>query len=154
MVATAFAVASVLWTDVETTLSFTRWNSPGWELGNVGWCVWAVLLIYATTNGVNLTDGLDGLAAGSAILAFSCLMAIGFWAFRHFDQYQINHALDLAVAAAAMVGALRGLPLVERGAGPHLHGRHRRAGHRRRGGVARPHAQRAAAAASSSAPST
>ena len=39
----AFAVATVLWTDVETTLSFTRWNSPGWELGEVGWCAWAVL---------------------------------------------------------------------------------------------------------------
>lgn len=108
VVATGFAVGSVLWTDVETTLSFTRWNSPGWELGSVGWCVWAVLLIYATTNGVNFTDGLDGLAAGSAILAFSCLMAIGFWAFRHFEQYQINHALDIAVAAAAMVGACAG----------------------------------------------
>ena len=107
-VATAFAVATVLWTDVETTLSFTRWNSPGWELGNTGWCVWAVLLIYATTNGVNLTDGLDGLAAGSAILVFSCLMAIGFWGFRHFDTYQINHALDIAVVAAAMVGACAG----------------------------------------------
>jgi phospho-N-acetylmuramoyl-pentapeptide-transferase len=108
LVAGGFAVASVLWTDVETTLSFTRYNSPGWELGNVGWCIWAVLLIYATTNGVNLTDGLDGLAAGSAVLAFSCLMAIGFWAFRHFDQYQVNHALDLAIAAAAMVGACAG----------------------------------------------
>jgi len=108
LVAMAFAVATVLWTDVETTLSFTRWNSPGWELGNAGWCVWAVLLIYATTNGVNLTDGLDGLAAGSSILVFSCLMAIGFWAFRHFDTYQINHALDIAVVAAAMVGACAG----------------------------------------------
>jgi phospho-N-acetylmuramoyl-pentapeptide-transferase len=108
LVATGFAVASVLWTDVETTLSFTRYNSPGWELGNVGWCAWAVLLIYATTNGVNLADGLDGLAAGSAVLAFSCLMAIGFWAFRHYDQYQVNHALDLAIVAAAMVGACAG----------------------------------------------
>jgi len=107
-VAAGFAVSAVLWTDVETTLSFTRWNSPGWELGNVGWCAWAVLLIYATTNGVNLTDGLDGLAAGSSILVFSCLMAIGFWAFRHFEQYQINHALDIAIAAAAMVGACAG----------------------------------------------
>ena len=63
---------------------------------NVGWCAWAVLLIYATTNGVNLSDGLDGLAAGSATLAFSCLMAIGFWAFRHPETYHVNHALDLA----------------------------------------------------------
>ena len=41
VVAIAFAVATVLWTDVETTLSFTRWHSPGWDLGNTGWCVWA-----------------------------------------------------------------------------------------------------------------
>ncbi len=81
LVAVGFAVSTVLWlTDVETTLSFTRWNVPGWELGAVGWCVWAVLLIYATSNGVNLTDGLDGLAAGSSIFVFSCLMVIGFWA--------------------------------------------------------------------------
>jgi len=108
VVAVGFSVTTVLWTDVETTLSFTRWNSPGWELGNVGWCVWAVLLIYATTNGVNLSDGLDGLAAGSAIFGFSCLTVIGFWAFRNVDTYQINHALDLAVVAAAMVGACAG----------------------------------------------
>jgi len=108
VVAIAFVVTTVLWTDVETTLSFTRWNSPGWELGTTGWCVWGVLLIYATTNGVNLTDGLDGLAAGSSIFAFSCLMVIGFWAFRHFGTYRINHALDLAVVAAAMVGACAG----------------------------------------------
>ena len=108
VVAIAFSVTTVLWTDVETTLSFTRWNTPGWELGQWGWCVWAVLLIYATTNGVNLTDGLDGLAAGASIFVFTCLMVVGFWAFRHFDTYQINHALDIAVVAAAMVGACAG----------------------------------------------
>ena len=108
VVGVGFAVATVLWTDVETTVSFTRWNSPGWQLGGPGWCVWAVLLLYATTNGVNLTDGLDGLAAGSAVLVFSCLTVVGFWAFRNFDTYQVNHALDIAVAAAAMVGACAG----------------------------------------------
>jgi phospho-N-acetylmuramoyl-pentapeptide-transferase len=108
VVAVGFAVATVTLTDVETTLSFTRWNSPGWQLGPVGWCIWAVVLIYATTNGVNLTDGLDGLAAGSSLYAFVCLMVIGFWGFRHFDQYHINHALDLAIVAAAMVGACAG----------------------------------------------
>jgi phospho-N-acetylmuramoyl-pentapeptide-transferase len=108
VVATVFATTTVAWTDVETTLSFTRWNTPGWELGTVGWCIWAVLLIYATSNGVNLTDGLDGLAAGSSIFVFSSLMVIGFWGFRYFDLYQINHALDLAVVAAAMTGACAG----------------------------------------------
>ncbi len=108
VVAVAFAIATLLWTDVETTLSFTRFDRPGWELGSIGWCVWAVLLIYATTNGVNLTDGLDGLAAGSATLVFSCLMAIGFWALRHPETYHVAHALDLAIVAAAMVGACAG----------------------------------------------
>jgi phospho-N-acetylmuramoyl-pentapeptide-transferase len=107
-VALAFSIATVLWTDVETTLSFTRFSSPGLELGTAGWCAWAVLLIYATANGVNLSDGLDGLAAGSSIFVFSCLMVIGFWAFRHADFYEINHALDIAVVAAAMLGASAG----------------------------------------------
>ena len=108
VVAATFAVLTVRLTHVHTTLSFTRWNSPGIELHSFGWCVWAVLLVYATTNGVNLSDGLDGLAAGSAILAFSCLMGIGFWTFRHGPIYQIDHALDLAVVAAAMIGACLG----------------------------------------------
>jgi phospho-N-acetylmuramoyl-pentapeptide-transferase len=108
VVAVGFGVAALAWTDVETTVSFTRWNEPGWDLGNVGWLVLAVLLIAGTTNAVNLTDGLDGLAAGSALYAFGAMTVIGFWAFRHPDVYQIDHALDLAVIAAAMVGATIG----------------------------------------------
>ncbi len=108
LVAIAFAVSVVLATDIETTLSFTRWDRPGLEMGPATWCAWAVMVIYATTNGVNLTDGLDGLAAGSAIFVFSALMVIAFWAFRHPEVYRVNHALDLAVVAAAMVGACAG----------------------------------------------
>jgi phospho-N-acetylmuramoyl-pentapeptide-transferase len=108
IVGIGFVVATVLWTDVETTLSFTRWNSPGIHLGPVGWCVWGVFLIAAMSNGVNLADGLDGLAAGSAIYAFIAYTVIAFWGFRHFEVYHINHALDLAVVAAAMLGAITG----------------------------------------------
>jgi len=108
VVAIGFAVACVRWTDVETTLSFTRWSEPGWDLGEVGWVIWAVLLILGTTNAVNLTDGLDGLAAGSAIYAFLTLTVIAFWAFRHPEIYAVHHALDLAVIAVAMVGGITG----------------------------------------------
>ena len=108
VVAIVFAVGCVAWTDVETTVSFTRWNSPGWELTDVGWVVFAVLLIAGTTNAVNLTDGLDGLAAGSSIYAFLFMTIVAFWAFRHESVYEINHALDLAVIAAAMVGGITG----------------------------------------------
>jgi phospho-N-acetylmuramoyl-pentapeptide-transferase len=108
VVAVGFAVACVAWTDVETTLSFTRWNYPGWNLTDIGWIILAVLLIAGTTNAVNLTDGLDGLAAGSSIYAFITLTVVAFWAFRHPADYQIAGALDLAVSSAAMVGAILG----------------------------------------------
>jgi phospho-N-acetylmuramoyl-pentapeptide-transferase len=108
IVAISFAVLCVTVTDVHTTLSFTRFNSLDVELRPLGWVVWAVFVIIAITNAVNLTDGLDGLAAGSAIYAFICYMVIGFWMFRHLDLYQIDHAYDLAVCAAAMAGACAG----------------------------------------------
>jgi phospho-N-acetylmuramoyl-pentapeptide-transferase len=98
----------VAWTDQETTVSFTRWDQPGWNLTSVGWVLLAVLLIAATTNAVNLTDGLDGLAAGSSIYAFITMTVVAFWAFRHPSVYEVNHALDLAVIAAAMVGGITG----------------------------------------------
>ena len=64
IVAITFAIVSVTWLKVDTHLSFTRFNSLGLQLGNVGWVVLAVLLIVGTTNAVNLTDGLDGLGGG------------------------------------------------------------------------------------------
>ncbi len=108
LVALGFAVACVAWTDQETTVSFTRWDQPGWNLTSVGWVVLAVLLIAGTTNAVNLTDGLDGLAAGSSIYAFITMTVVAFWAFRHPEVYEVNHALDLAVISAAMVGGITG----------------------------------------------
>ena len=48
--------------------------------------VWATLVIVAVANAVNLTDGLDGLAAGSATFCFACLAIIGYWQFRHYPD--------------------------------------------------------------------
>jgi phospho-N-acetylmuramoyl-pentapeptide-transferase len=107
-VSITFAVLMVTLTDVHTELSFTRWNSIGIDLGPVGWCVWAVLLMVATSNGVNLTDGLDGLAAGSSIFAFATFTAIAFWMFGNPEIYDVDHALDLAVIAAGALGACAG----------------------------------------------
>jgi phospho-N-acetylmuramoyl-pentapeptide-transferase len=106
-VAIAFAMVTVVFTSVHTELSFTRFDFFDIDLHPVGWVLWAVLMILAVTNGVNLTDGLDGLAAGSSIFAFAAYVVIGFWAFRN-PGYQVEHALDLAVVAAAMVGAVAG----------------------------------------------
>jgi UDP-N-acetylmuramoylalanine--D-glutamate ligase len=117
VVAAGFAVLAVIHTPVSTDLSFTRAGSIGIDLGQVGWCVWAVLLIVGTTNAVNLTDGLDGLAGGSAAVAFTAFIVIGFWGFRHGLDYGVPHALDLAVIAACMTGACIGLAGHRRGSG-------------------------------------
>src|ERR1019366_7475657 len=78
------------------------------ELGKVGWTIWAVLIIVGACNAVNLTDGLDGLAAGSSTFAFSCLAIIGYWQYRHFGIYHIHDALDLGLTAMAIAGACVG----------------------------------------------
>ena len=87
----------------------------------------AIFVVYATANAVNLTDGLDGLAAGSSAFVFAAFMIIGFTQFRHDTLYGDPER------AGARPGDRRGrdvrrvrrLPLVERGAGAHHHGRHR-----------------------------
>jgi phospho-N-acetylmuramoyl-pentapeptide-transferase len=108
LVSILFAFAALHFTHIAATLALTRFNYPGIELGNIGWACWAVFLILATTNAVNLTDGLDGLAAGSAIFGFAAFVVIGFWGFRHESIYGDQSYLDLAVVAASMLGACAG----------------------------------------------
>lgn len=109
LVVAAGFVALMLWrTNVHTTISFAIWDDIGWELGEAGWALWAVLLIAASSNAVNLTDGLDGLAAGCGALVFAGYVVIGYWIFRYSGFFGINVGLDLAVVAAAMMGACAG----------------------------------------------
>jgi phospho-N-acetylmuramoyl-pentapeptide-transferase len=96
-------------TDVATTISFTRADSPGWDLPWWAWIFWAGLIIFATTNAVNVTDGLDGLAAGSAMLGFLAFTIIAYWEFRNGMIYtSVVNPLDLAVIAVAFAGACGG----------------------------------------------
>ncbi|MCU4183689.1 phospho-N-acetylmuramoyl-pentapeptide-transferase [Acidiferrimicrobium sp. IK] len=107
-VAVAFAVVCVTWLKVDTHLSFTRYSSLGINLGKVGWVILAVLLFVGFTNAVNLTDGLDGLAAGSSSFTFVAFMVIGYYQYRHFAIYGNPAPLDEAVLAAALIGACAG----------------------------------------------
>jgi phospho-N-acetylmuramoyl-pentapeptide-transferase len=108
IVAIVFAWLAIVRADVSTELSFTRVGTTDINLHSVVWLIWAVLLIVGATNAVNLTDGLDGLAAGSATFSYSAYVVIAFWAFRHGGVYHIPQGLDLAVVAASMVGASAG----------------------------------------------
>lgn len=108
VVAVVFVVLVLDQTNVATTLSFTRYDSPGVDLGRLGWSAMAILLILATTNAVNLTDGLDGLAAGTAIFSFAAFVVICFVGFRHEEIYGDHSYLDLGVISAAMLGGCVG----------------------------------------------
>ena len=108
LVALVFSVLALWWANARTEVSFTRFDSVGLDLGEWGWVLWAMLLMIGASNAVNLTDGLDGLAAGASTFAFSAFAIVGFWQFRHFDVYRVPQALDLAVMAVAMSGACAG----------------------------------------------
>jgi phospho-N-acetylmuramoyl-pentapeptide-transferase len=107
-VAAAFAILMLKHAPTHTQLSFTRFDQPGLELGSTLWAIWAALLIIGSANAVNLTDGLDGLAAGAGTFCFGAYTVIAFWQFRYPETYDVAHALDLAVVAAAMAGGCLG----------------------------------------------
>jgi phospho-N-acetylmuramoyl-pentapeptide-transferase len=108
--ALVFAELAVNWAHVSTALSFTRYGVLGVDLGQVGWVVFAVLVVVGTSNAVNITDGVDGLAAGSGTFCFAVLSIMGYWIFRHFSIYHVlpASAIDLALVSVALAGACIG----------------------------------------------
>jgi phospho-N-acetylmuramoyl-pentapeptide-transferase len=108
LVASGFAILALRWVDVSTHLSFTR--TLDLDLGTWVWFAFAVIVVYGTSNAVNITDGMDGLAAGSATFVFAAFTVICFWQFRHPVAYAMEPASanDLAVVAAAFAGACGG----------------------------------------------
>jgi phospho-N-acetylmuramoyl-pentapeptide-transferase len=108
IVALAFAIVAVTWLKVDTHLSFTRYNSTGIDLGKVGWVIFAVVVIVGFSNAVNLTDGLDGLAAGSSTFSFAAFAVIGYYQVKHFGLYRNPAPLDEAMMATALIGGCAG----------------------------------------------
>jgi len=109
VIAIAFGVIAVQVVDIGTDLSFFR--STALDLG-VFFYLWAFLMIAAASNGVNLTDGLDGLAVGSAAPVLGAFVVVAFWEFRHPVFYDLgatgSDPFDLAIVASAMFGACTG----------------------------------------------
>jgi phospho-N-acetylmuramoyl-pentapeptide-transferase len=108
VVGVGFALGALYWSGINRHLSFTRFDSLAVVLARPLWVVFAVLVVTGSANAVNLTDGLDGLAAGAATLVFAVLAVVGYWQFRHAAIYHVLSSLDLALLAAAMVGSLIG----------------------------------------------
>ncbi|MFP4635341.1 MAG: phospho-N-acetylmuramoyl-pentapeptide-transferase [Nitriliruptoraceae bacterium] len=72
--------------------------------------LWVFVLLTGASNAVNLTDGLDGLAAGSATLVFGAYALIAFWQFRNPGDYPLEagDALTIAIITAAVTAACAG----------------------------------------------
>jgi phospho-N-acetylmuramoyl-pentapeptide-transferase len=120
LVSVLFALVVAAFSDqtgTSTSISFLR--PTALHLG-VLFYVWVFVVLTSSSHAVNLTDGLDGLAAGSSILVAAAYVFIAFWQFRHtcndpaFLNAQacydvdLNAMQDTAIVAAAMMGALAG----------------------------------------------
>jgi phospho-N-acetylmuramoyl-pentapeptide-transferase len=120
IVTVAFAVLALQWrnklglTPASTHLSYVR-DIGAITIGSVGFVILAYLIIAATSNAVNLTDGLDGLAAGAAAMVFGAFTLISFLQYRNpcgthpiGGCYQVRDSLDLALVAASAMSACFG----------------------------------------------
>ena len=114
IVAVVFTLVAVKFGHVSTELAFFR--ETGLDLGAF-FVVWVFVILASSSNAVNLTDGLDGLASGSSIFVFSAYVFIAFWQFRHTCAFgppeacypvNIEDALDLAVIAGGAAGSVAG----------------------------------------------
>ncbi|MBK9741305.1 MAG: phospho-N-acetylmuramoyl-pentapeptide-transferase [Actinobacteria bacterium] len=119
VVALAFAFMSVQFpnadglTPASMAVSFLRDTSL--VLPMAVFLVWVWFLITATTNGVNLTDGLDGLATGAATMSFLAYVLITVWQYGQSCSlvasescYPTANPIDLSIIAAACAGATFG----------------------------------------------
>ena len=77
--------------------------------------VFMMVMIAGASNGVNLTDGLDGLATGASTMVFGAYTLVNIWQNNQSCSvvpgaacYEVRDPLDLAVVAAALTGACFG----------------------------------------------
>jgi phospho-N-acetylmuramoyl-pentapeptide-transferase len=122
VVAVIFAVLALQFPDdrgqrpASPFISFIR--DIGWlELPLIVVVIWILLLIAGMSNGVNLADGLDGLATGASMMVFGAYTLICIWQFNQSCAtergvgakcYEVRDPRDLAVVAACLTGALFG----------------------------------------------
>jgi phospho-N-acetylmuramoyl-pentapeptide-transferase len=126
VVTVVFALLALLVKDgdgrasASTAISFIRdtaldLGAAGPVLGVALFVLWANLLIAGASNGVNITDGLDGLATGASVMVFGAYAGIGLWQYNQNCTlvpgphcYDVRDGLDLAVVACAIAGACFG----------------------------------------------
>ena len=97
--------------DFNTDLYVPFFKSPVIDMGIFSVVLWVIVII-ATSNAVNLTDGLDGLATVPSIAALSSFVIILYiTGHANFSAYLLMPNFDVgevAIVAAALMGALTG----------------------------------------------
>ena len=101
-------------TPAGTAISFIR-EPRDLTLPSIVLVLFIWLLIAGASNAVNLTDGLDGLAAGASVMTFGAYTIVNIWQNNQWcgraagpKCYDVRDPLDLAVIAAAITGACFG----------------------------------------------
>lgn len=117
-VAAIFAVFALRFPDerglTPISLHLSTVRDTSIALGTIAVIIWAIFLVLGSSNGVNLTDGLDGLASGAAVMSFLAFVLIGVWEFGQrcevavVNCYNVRDPLDIAVLSAALAGACAG----------------------------------------------
>ncbi|WP_018142673.1 phospho-N-acetylmuramoyl-pentapeptide-transferase [Alloscardovia criceti] len=93
---------------------FINFESTGYILSTILFIIWVNFLLAAWTNATNLTDGLDGLAAGSSMVAFIGFAMISMWQSYHrvpmpnSYSYTVQDPQDLAIIALCAVASCFG----------------------------------------------
>ncbi|NEG88956.1 phospho-N-acetylmuramoyl-pentapeptide-transferase [Bifidobacterium aerophilum] len=94
---------------------FLSFEFAGRIVSIVLFVIWVNFLMTAWTNAVNLTDGLDGLAAGSSMISFAGYAMIAFWESYHIKggshqgfSYAVSDPLDLTIIAVCAAVACCG----------------------------------------------
>ena len=101
-------------TPASDSLSFVR-DITVLSFGLIGFVILCNLIVAAWSNAVNLTDGLDGLAAGTSAMVLGTYVIICFWQFRNSCAvlasagcYEVRDPLDVGLVAAAAMGGCIG----------------------------------------------
>ncbi|HEY1917660.1 MAG TPA: phospho-N-acetylmuramoyl-pentapeptide-transferase [Streptosporangiaceae bacterium] len=100
-------------TPADAHFSFLRDFGP--PISPILFGVWVVFMIGGMSNGVNLTDGLDGMATGAVAQVLAAYVIIGIWQDRNDctsaltpECYSVRDPLDCAIVAASVLGACIG----------------------------------------------
>jgi phospho-N-acetylmuramoyl-pentapeptide-transferase len=102
------------------SVPFFKNVTPEMSLWHLGWipitlplAIFVVLIIAGSSNAVNLTDGLDGLASGCVIIAAAALTVLCYVSSHarfaeYLDLIKNSYASELTIFCGAMVGATLG----------------------------------------------